>query len=135
MASSVCGALTMELSGKSEVAGTARRGSQPRLSREQTDPWRRAAGVEEVGWQLFPGSPKCWLVGAPYRGAFVRLPLCSVTSSFTVRFLSSSAQPCHGSNPPNASEPESHEDAPCGRRLPHAGACQCFACVWEVLHS
>lgn len=83
-----------------------------------------------VPWkpQVLAGRCSLW-------GVFVKLPLFSFMSSFTVCFLSSSAQPCHGSNPPNASEPESHENAPCGCRLPHAGACLCFACAWEVLHS
>ena len=44
-------------------------------------------------------------------------------ASLTVRLLSSSAQPRRGSDAPDASEPKPHEDAPCGRRPPHAGAC------------
>lgn len=93
-------------------------------------PGGRAAGAEEVGRQLFPGSPECGLIGAPWWGVFAELPLPSITASFTVRLLSCSAQPCRGSNPSNASEPKSHENPPCGRCLPHAGACLLlYVCV------
>lgn len=55
-------------------------------------------------------------------------------ASLTVRLLSSSAQPCHGSDAPDASEPKPYEDAPCGRRLPHAGACL-WLCVCACVGS
>lgn len=91
----------------------------------------RAAGAEEVGLQLFPGSPKvadqCSLVGMFAASAALRHGLLIVC------LLSSSAQPCHGSNPRTPLSPSPMKTPSCSRCLPMQ--VRLLLCVWVSVGS